>query len=118
MKETDLYLPVKALFEELSYDVQAEVGDIDVLATRDNEFIVIELKTDLNLKLIIQGALRQKMTEIVYVAVPKPAYKIRRSKGFQEKIYLLKRLGVGLIFVNFKRAVLLQPLKKTLQFLT
>ncbi len=44
MKETDLYLPVKELFEDLGYDVQAEVNEIDVLATKDNEFIIIELK--------------------------------------------------------------------------
>ena len=103
MKETDLYAPVKALFVELGYDVQAEVEDIDVLATKADEFVVVELKKDLNLKLIIQGAQRQKLSEIVYVAIPKPTYKIRMSKGFQEKVYLLKRLGLGLVFVSFKK---------------
>lgn len=102
MKETDLYLPVKELFENLGYDVQAEVEEIDVLATKEDDFIVIELKKELNLKLIVQGAQRQKMSQIVYVAVPKPSYKVRSSSIFIDKVYLLKRLGIGLVFVNFK----------------
>jgi len=102
MKETDLYQPIKELFESLGYDVQAEVQEIDVLATKDEAFVVIELKKDLNLKLIVQGAQRQKLSEIVYVAIPKPTYKVRMSSVFLEKVYLLRRLGVGLIFVNFK----------------
>ena len=102
MKETDLYLPVKELFEDLGYDVQAEVNEIDVLATKDDEFIIIELKKELNLKLIVQGAQRQKTCQIVYVAIAKPTYKVRMSSVFQEKVYLLRRLGIGLVFVNFK----------------
>lgn len=104
MKETDLYLPIKELFSRLGYDVQAEVGEIDVLATKEEDFVVIELKKDLNLKLIVQGAQRQKLSEIVYVAIPKPTYKIRMSSVFQEKVYLLRRLGIGLVFVNFKKS--------------
>jgi hypothetical protein len=104
MKETDLYLPIKELFSGLGYDVQAEVGEIDVLATKEDDFVVIELKKDLNLKLIVQGAQRQKLSEIVYVAIPKPTYKIRMSSVFQEKVYLLRRLGIGLVFVNFKKS--------------
>lgn len=102
VKETALYPPIKKLFESLGYDVQAEVQELDVLATKDDTFIVIELKKELNLKLIVQGAQRQKMSEVVYVAIPKPSYKIRMSSVFLEKVYLLKRLGIGLIFVNFK----------------
>jgi len=104
MKETDLYYPTKELFESLGYDVQAEVQEIDVLATCGEDFIVIELKMDLNLKLIVQGAQRQKLSEVVYVAIPKPTYKVRMSNVFQEKVYLLRRLGIGLIFVNFKES--------------
>ncbi|WXR61251.1 DUF2161 family putative PD-(D/E)XK-type phosphodiesterase [Peptostreptococcaceae bacterium AGR-M142] len=104
MKETYLYLPIKELFSRLGYDVQAEVGEIDVLATKEEDFVVIELKKDLNLKLIVQGAQRQKLSEIVYVAIPKPTYKIRMSSVFQEKVYLIRRLGIGLVFVNFKKS--------------
>lgn len=102
MKETELYAPVKELFESLGYEVQSEVQDMDVLATKDHDFIVIELKKELNLRLIVQGAQRQKLSEIVYVAIRKPSYKVRMSSTFTEKVYLLKRLGIGLILVNFK----------------
>lgn len=104
MKETALYAPVKELFESLGFDVQSEVLDMDVVATKDEEMIVIELKKELNLRLIVQGAQRQKLCEIVYVAIQKPSYKIRMSKSFQEKVFLLKRLGIGLILVNFKKS--------------
>lgn len=102
MKETDLYEPVKILFESLGYTVDAEVAELDVMATLGDECIVIELKKELNLRLIVQGAKRQKLSDMVYVAVPKPSYKTRMSKVFLDKLYLLKRLGIGLIFVNFK----------------
>lgn len=102
MKETALYAPVKGLFEALGYDVQSEVLDMDVLATKGDEFIVIELKKELNLRLIVQGAQRQKLSEVVYVAIHKPSYKVRMSNSFKEKVHLLRRLGLGLIFVNFK----------------
>lgn len=104
MKETALYAPIKVLFERLGYEVQSEVLDMDVLATKADEMIVIELKTELNLRLIVQGAQRQKLSEIVYVAIQKPSYKIRMSKSFKEKVFLLKRLGIGLVFVNFKES--------------
>ena len=104
MKETALYAPVKILFESLGFDVQSEVLDMDVVATKGEDMIVIELKKELNLRLIVQGAQRQKLSEIVYVAIQKPSYKIRMSKSFQEKVFLLKRLGIGLIFVNFKES--------------
>jgi hypothetical protein len=104
MKETALYTPVKHLFESLGYEVQAEVEEIDVLATKGDAFVIIELKKELNLKLIVQGAQRQKLGEVVYVAIGKPSYKVRMSNVFKEKVYLLKRLGIGLIFVNFKES--------------
>ncbi len=85
MRETDLYLPVKVMFNDLGYEVVAEVGDIDVLASKVDEFIVIELKKEFNLRLITQGALRQKISEVVYVAVPKPSYKVRIQRDSLRK---------------------------------
>lgn len=104
MKETALYLPIKELFESLGYDVQSEVLDMDVLATTSDHMIIVELKKELNLKLIVQGAQRQKISEIVYVAIKAPTYKVRMSEIFIEKVYLLKRLGIGLILVHFKES--------------
>ena len=70
MPETDLYMPVKTLFENMGYSVKAEVLDADVLAVKDGETVAIELKLSLNLDVIVQAALRQKVADKVYIAVP------------------------------------------------
>jgi hypothetical protein len=100
MKETELYQPVKDLFEEMAYEVFSEVNDIDVVAVKDDKRIVIELKTSFSMKLILQAVKRQKIYEDVYVAVPIPKFKKRFSKDFKDKEYLLRRLELGLIFVS------------------
>lgn len=99
MKETDLYFPVKKLFEGLGFEVHGEVHDIDVIAIKEDHMVLIELKTSFNLKLVLQAITRQKMATQVYVAIPRPNYKQSRSKAFQEKELLLKRLELGLILV-------------------
>ena len=98
--ETDLYLPVKAHFERLGYDVKAEVKDADVMAVKPGEApVIIELKTGFSLILLQQGIARQALTDQVYLAVP-------RWKGkagwrmFKGNIALCKRLGLGVISVN------------------
>lgn len=101
MTESDLFDPIKNHFEQLGYTVDGEVVDCDMLMEKDGEYIAIELKTDLNFKLFMQGAKRQKMFDQVYVAVWSP--KNMRSKAFKDKLYLLNRLGLGLIVVT-KRA--------------
>ncbi|SHI53013.1 hypothetical protein SAMN02745751_00496 [Dethiosulfatibacter aminovorans DSM 17477] len=101
MKETELYQPVKDLFEGMGYEVYSEVDDMDVVAVKDDRKIVIELKTSLSMKLLIQAVKRQKIYEDVYVAVPFPKFKKRFSKDFKDKEYLLRRLELGLIFVSF-----------------
>ena len=50
MKETDLYKPVKELFEKMGYTVNGEVKDMDVTAVRGDELVVVELKTALTLR--------------------------------------------------------------------
>ncbi|HPQ47499.1 MAG TPA: DUF2161 family putative PD-(D/E)XK-type phosphodiesterase [Clostridia bacterium] len=99
MKETDLFQPVKKLLEELGYDIRSEVKDADIAAMKDGELLIVELKTSYNLKLLIQAAKRQRLTESVYIAIPRPVYKKRFKRDFKDKEYLLKRLGLGLIFV-------------------
>ncbi|MBN1623429.1 MAG: hypothetical protein JXN10_05140 [Clostridia bacterium] len=114
MKETDLFQPVKELLEELGYDIRSEVRDADIAAMKDGELIIVELKTSYNLKLIIQATKRQRLTENVYIAIPRPVYKKRFKRDFKDKEYLLKRLGLGLIFVamdveNPYAAVVMDP---------
>lgn len=99
MKETELYQPVKELLTELGYEIRSEVKDADIAAMKDDELLIVELKTSYNLKLILQAAKRQRLSENVYVAIPRPVYKKRFKRDFKDKEYLLKRLGIGLIFV-------------------
>lgn len=112
MKEQDLYLPIKTLFESMGYEVKGEVKTVDVVAKCDKTIVAIELKKDFTIPLIAQGALRQKLTDFVYVAIPKPSAKVQKSKLFKDKIYILKRLGIGLILVDLEskkqRAKILQ----------
>ncbi len=99
MKESDLYYPVKRLFENKGYTVNGEVCDIDLTASNGEELIAVEMKKSINMSLILQAIKRQRITEKVYVAVPRPEYRKRFYKEFKEKEYLLRRLEVGLILV-------------------
>lgn len=100
MKESELYEPVKRLFEGGGYAVNAEVRDCDVTAVRNDELIIIELKTNLSVALLAQGVKRQRCGADVYVAVPKP--KNYSPKKLKDIFYLLKKLELGLIFVTFR----------------
>ena len=98
MKEEDLFLPVRQLFEDLGYTVNAEVNNCDVTATKDGELVVVELKKNLTTKLLAQAVARQKTGADVYVAVPKP--KNYKPKAYRDTLYMLKKLELGLLFVN------------------
>jgi len=100
MKESELYLPIKAFFIENGYKVNGEVGDIDMVVTKDDP-IAIELKPTFNLKLILQAVDRQKMFDSVYVAIFRPA---KLNKRYKEMIHLLKRLELGLISVDILKS--------------
>lgn len=100
--ETDLYGPVKVFFETLGYEVKAEIGAADVMAVRDGEVpVVIELKTGFSLTLLQQAVERQKITDQVYVAVPR--WKGRAGwRAFKGNLGLCKRLGLGVISVHLE----------------
>ena len=56
IRETDLYLPIKAFLEAQGYEVKAEVGPADVVAMRGDELpVVVELKTQFSLALFHQA---------------------------------------------------------------
>ena len=97
MLEKQLFQPIKELFESDGFMVDGEVRKIDMLCMKDDVSVAVELKKELNLKVIIQAALRQKTIDIVYVGIFSP--KSLHNKRFKEKLYLLKRLGIGLIIV-------------------
>ena len=102
MKESDLYPHVKKFLEEQGYEVKAEIKDCDVMAKKADEIVVVEMKTSLNLSLLGQAAERQLLFDIVYIAVPKPPYKKRFSNQFKRTIRLVKRLSLGLLYVELK----------------
>lgn len=99
IRETDLYPPVRDYLTAQGYTVRGEVRGCDVTATKDGALLIIELKRRLNLDLLVQAAQRQRTTDSVYVAVPRPAGMGSRS-GWRELTHLLRRLELGLILVT------------------
>lgn len=95
-----MFQTVKEHLQGLGFDVKAEVLNTDITAKKDDFLLVVELKTSLNIKLLYQGCMGQKLSDYVYIAIPKPTSKIRYSKSFKEKVHLCKRLGLGLMLVD------------------
>lgn len=104
LKETNLYDGVKSYFEKLGFLVRAEVKDIDVCAIKGDLLIGIELKKNLTVDLLVQGALRQKVCDLVYVAVPRPR-RLRKNREFTNTLHLFRRLELGLLFVDVDKGV-------------
>ncbi len=99
IREADLYKPVHDYLEALGYDVQGEVKDCDLVAIKDDELLVVELKTSFNLKLLCQAVKRQRAADLVYIAIPKPKG-AKRTAVWRDMCMLLKRLELGLITVT------------------
>ncbi len=115
--ERDLFDPIKEYFEKKGYTCDGEVEDIDLFAERspkkenakkkkketeeengDPRNIVVELKVNLDFRSVQQAAQRQKMFDTVYIGIFRP--KDFSSRSFKDKLYILKRLGIGLIVVS------------------
>lgn len=99
MKETELFNPIKRYLEIQGFDVQGEVGAIDILAMKGESTVAIELKSKISLKLIYQAIERQKIVDDVYIAIPKIALKSHHS-SIKFFYLLLKRLSIGLLIVD------------------
>ncbi len=97
--EEQLYKPVKNYLEKKGFKVRAEVKNIDVAAECNGILLAVELKTSFNLKLVYQAIDRQKIADLVYVAIPRP--KSFKSKNTKDMLKLLKILNIGLITVSF-----------------
>ncbi|MFA7075792.1 MAG: DUF2161 family putative PD-(D/E)XK-type phosphodiesterase [Candidatus Izemoplasmatales bacterium] len=107
MLETDLYNPVKQFLEEQGYQVKAEIINVDVFAVKEEKTIAVELKTNVTLKLIYQAIDRQKLSDDVYIAVPKKAIEAHK-KNMRDFLLLLKRLSVGLLVIESNKVEVLQ----------
>ena len=98
-KETELYPHIKKWFEDKGYTVHAEVKDCDLTAIKDNELIIAEFKRGLTIELLLQGVVRQKSAEKVYLVIQKPPVKYRKLLDI---LYILKKLDLGLLLVDFE----------------
>lgn len=99
IQEQDLFQPIKDFYEKLGYVVEGEVKNCDVLIKMGQDFMAVELKADLNFKVVLQAVQRQKLFDLVYIAVPIQKIK-QTTRTYKEKLHLLKRLGIGLLLVN------------------
>ncbi len=99
-RESELYAPVKALLQRQGYTVKGEVGAADVVARRGDEApVIVELKLRITLALFHQAVARLKITDHVYIAVPKPTGATAR-RALKDNLALCRRLGLGLITVR------------------
>lgn len=94
-----MYAPIKDFLVRQGYDVRSEVRGCDVVAEKDGEMIVLEMKSRLSVALLAQAAARQKAVDSVYVVVPHPGSKVR-SKDWRNACHLVRRLELGLILVG------------------
>lgn len=105
VKETDLYPPIKQLLETQGYDVKSEVGAADVVACRkDEDPLIVELKTGFSLSLFHQAVERQAISDVVYIAVPRGSGR-PFQKSLANNLTLARRLGIGLMTVRLKDGV-------------
>jgi hypothetical protein len=100
LAETDLAQPLCRWLEEQGYTVRSEVKDCDIAALRGDELLIIEIKKSLTLTLVVQAVQRQRMTDTVYVAIPRPRNKWTWWKESRGVFHLLRRLELGLILVS------------------
>ena len=97
--EEELYNPVAEYLLGLGFEVRAEVNHCDICAIKDNQLLIVELKKILSIELLIQATKRQKLADLVYVAIPRPK-SYRQNKKWNGTLQLLRRLELGLIFVS------------------
>ena len=82
----------------MNYVCDGEVKDIDLYMEKDGVSVAVELKQTLDFKSIQQAALRQKVADNVFIGIFRP--KNMNTSSFRDRVYLLKRLGIGLITVT------------------
>ncbi|MBX2805584.1 MAG: hypothetical protein KTR19_06410 [Hyphomicrobiales bacterium] len=105
LRESDLYQPVKAFLEYQGYEVKAEIGAADIVASNgEDDPLIIELKTGFSLTLFHQAVARQAVTDAVYIAVPHVSGR-RFIQSLESNKTLCRRLGLGLISVRIEDAL-------------
>ena len=90
LSEAALYRPVKAFLEAQGFEVKGEVCGCDLVARRGDEPpVIVELKLRFSLALVLQGIDRLRISERVYLAVPRPPY---RARGLSPEAASVRRL--------------------------
>ncbi|MCR9143424.1 MAG: DUF2161 family putative PD-(D/E)XK-type phosphodiesterase [bacterium] len=109
MKESDLYEPIARKFRKAGFKVQGEVCGCDIVAVRNEEIVVVELKKAFNVKLLYQAVRRLGVTPQVYVAIFRP--EARQKMSFWQMIKsLARRLNLGVFVVDGdKISTLVEP---------
>jgi hypothetical protein len=100
-REVDLYPLVRDFLVAQGFTVRSEVRGCDVTATKGERMVVVELKLGLTLELLAQAVRRQKVADLVYVAVPRPASAVREAR-LRENLPLLRQLELGLLLIDFR----------------
>ncbi|MEL0630688.1 DUF2161 family putative PD-(D/E)XK-type phosphodiesterase [Psychromonas aquatilis] len=101
LKESDLYTPIKQFLTNLGYQVKGEIKSCDIVAIKDDEVIIIELKLTLNITLLLQSIDRFSLADIVYIAIPKQSAIYKKKQKQVKK--LVARLGLGLMVVDIQK---------------
>lgn len=100
--EVDLYEPLVKYFTKQGYEVKGEVKHCDLTAVKDDQLIIVELKRHLSVELLVQATKRQRLTELVYIAVPKPKFSLF-SRKWKDICHLVRRLECGLLLVSLQQ---------------
>ena len=98
MRERDLYAPLKGYFSAQGWEVKGEVGAADIVARRGDDLLIVELKLRPSLTLYHQAVARLRLTDLVYIAVPRPSGRAAR-RALRENLVLCRRLGLGFLTV-------------------
>jgi len=104
MQEIDLYPPLKTYLENQGYEVKSEILNCDVVALRKEEAaIIIELKLSLNLTILLQAVDRLKISNTIYIGVPKGLAVLKKRR--KQIVKLMRMLGLGLIVIDPKSRI-------------
>jgi len=101
IKESDLYQPIKNYLQCLDYEVKGEIKNCDIVAKKNEQIIIVELKLSLNITLLLQAVDRFSLSDIVYIAIPKECTVYKKQNKQVKK--LIKRLAIGLIVVDIQQ---------------
>lgn len=96
--ESDIGSIFKEYFINNGFEVFSEVKDCDLVAIKDGETHLVEVKLRFNLELLMQCTDRQKSGYKVYAAIIKP--KDTFSRRWKLILHLMKRLEIGLLTIN------------------